>query len=340
MKRNLLVAVALLCFLATPGEKRIKAASKIDVSPYPSYAQMIDEIKQLAEDHQHVSLATYGKSVEGRDLLVLKISKGKDKPAAWIGAVIHGNEWIGNRTAMNIAHMLAKQDTKLAEKTLDEMDFYIAPCQNPDGYYRTWQQPCEDDNRPCRKNANGVDLNRNFPLPGKLTIPIDMAGSPEPDSIHYRGPEALSEPETRAIDRFFKEHPDIVAAISWHSYAAVMYPPHCETRTCLDRFQKACKAYRRNQEHLPYPRLQTRVFDTYTGEMEDWLYHEYGVMAVDIEIGTRLLNMMDCKCDHLFWVFNPQEPQWWIENDSKAALHYLLESDRIMEGKRIPPQER
>ena len=343
---SILVAVFTIGLVLDPGPASAQCpCERPPLYPYPGYEKMIREIYDLQALYpDRVEVSEFGRSVEGRPLLVMRIHRpgGGDKPAAWIGAALHGNEWIGNRMAMAIAKLLVEQDGKdpLVSEALDRMDFYIAPCLNPDGYYHTAVETCTDDNRPCRRNANGVDLNRNFPLPGPRTIPIAWAGSPDPDSLHYRGPEPLSEPETYALDRFFAEHPEIIGAISWHSYAAVQYPAHCETRVCQRRFRRACKAFKSEQTHLQYPRLQSRFFDSYTGELEDWLYHHYGVMGVNIEIGRKGMNKRACNCDDLFYIFNPINPDWWIENDARAGLAYLLEVHRITGGKRIPEGER
>ncbi len=334
-----------LLFLSPLVSSAQEVADKNPLSPYPSPQQRQQEVYDLAAEHpDRVEVSEFGKSVQGRPLLVMYVHRRgeDDKPAAFIGANIHGNEWIGNRMAMAIARMLVLEDGKdpIVTEAMQSMDFFIAPCLNPDGYQTTWDHPYTEDWGLCRKNANSVDLNRNFPMPGRFTLPIDKAGSPDPESVHYRGPAPLSEPETRAVDRFFQEHPEIVGAISWHSYAAVMFPAHCPGRACMKRHKKMCKAYKKHQPHKKYPRLQTRVFDCYTGEMEDWLYAEYGAIATDIEIGKKRLNKKACDCDDLFWIFNPQNPEWWVENDAKAGIAAMLEACRITGGKRIPEQER
>ena len=331
-------------------------------SPYPTPTGLIIEITTLAAAHpDRVSVIEYGKSVEGRPLLALRIGRpGRTgMPAAWIAGCIHGNEWVGSRMAMAMARMLIEQDGHQAFITaaLDRLDFFVAPCLNPDAYQRTFDHPelaagaassgativagqGGADWAVIRKNAHGVDLNRNFPMPGRPLVPIDWAGSPDPKSVHYRGPAPLSEPETTAIDRFFQEHPEIVGAISWHSTAGVMYPAHCPSWKCMTRYARMCRAFQDNQPHRRYPRMQSRVFDTYTGELEDWLYAHYGVMATDIEISTSKENEKACNCDSLFWSFNPRNLDYWIENDARAGIAALVEAERITSGRPIPAGER
>ncbi len=328
--------------------------------PYPSPEDREREVHDLAREFPgRVEVFQYGESVQGRPLTGFRIHRAgqEKKPAAWMGANIHGNEWIGNRMVMNISRMLLEDDgpDPLVTEAMDKMDFYVTPCINPDGYQKTWDNPggagevatmgmssSGDDEqwKYCRKNHNGVDLNRNWPIPGKVSVPIDWAGSPDPDSVHYRGPEPLSEPENAALDNFFAEREEIFAGVSWHSMAAVLFPPHCPSRACMRRYSEVCKAFRQNQAHRKYPRLQSRVFDTYTGELEDWAYAQYGILAMDVEISTARDNKKDCQCDDLFWSFNPKTPEYWLENDSRAAIAAMLRAYEITGGKRVPPAER
>lgn len=332
------------------------------LAPYPSPAERVAEVEALRASHPGlVEVGEYGRSVGGEPLQYIRISSVKEpgRPAAWFGACIHGNEWIGNRMVMAIARkLLEDRDTDpLIRRAMDEMDFYIAPCINPDGYKKTWDSPHSEEAisnmgvtvaagdedsswAHCRKNANGVDLNRNWPLPGNVLVLIDWAGSPDPASVHYRGPSPLSEPETRELDRFFREREEIVAAISFHSTGGVFFPAHCPSRRCMKLHKSMLKSFRAEQGMLKYPRLQSRVFDTYTGEMEDWLYAEHGVVSADVEISRTGMNREECGCEDLFWSFNPRDPGRWIGNDARGAIAAVLEASRLVGGNRIPPGER
>ena len=73
-------------------------------------------------------------------------------------------------------------------------DFYwdVVPVVNPDGLLAPKQQ---------RVNANGVDLNRNFPTPGwQNDAPRYWARATHSDPRRFPGTAPLSEPETRWIN--------------------------------------------------------------------------------------------------------------------------------------------
>ena len=109
------------------------------------------------------------------------------------------------------------------------VDWYIIPMANPDGYAYTW-----DDNRNWRKTrskvssiCNGVDPNRNFAFSWlKKAEDGDEGASRAPCSDTYAGPYAFSESETIAMENFVmknKEKFDVY--LSFHSYAhQILFP--------------------------------------------------------------------------------------------------------------------
>ena len=68
-------------------------------------------------------------------------------------------------------------------KSVHGIDLWVVPAYNPDGLARG-----------TRRNAHGVDLNRNYPYHW-----APLTGS------YYSGPRPASEPETRAMMRFLRQ---------------------------------------------------------------------------------------------------------------------------------------
>lgn len=81
-----------------------------------------------------VKLQQIGKSVEGRELVVAKISEGETgrKPGLFIDAGIHAREWIAPASAMYILNQLVENPQN--HQLLKGVDWYILPVVNPDGY--------------------------------------------------------------------------------------------------------------------------------------------------------------------------------------------------------------
>lgn len=110
-----------------------------------------------------------GRSVEGRPIVVHRHGEPGGLAVLVVG-VIHGNEPAGYRIA----------DALLAVPAPAGVELWVVPTMNPDGLETG-----------DRRNANGVDLNRNFPERW------DALG--EPGDWQYGGPAPASEPETRAM---------------------------------------------------------------------------------------------------------------------------------------------
>lgn len=315
---------------------------------YPAPDAMVDEIYALARDYpDNAEIIEYGTSVEGRALLAVRIAANLDeeKPEAMIVAAIHGNEWIGNRVATAAAWRLLRglESDPWISGMLDNMDFIIIPCINPDGYYRT-QEILTDNTilwRNARKNANRVDLNRNFPLPGERTMDIDMAGvEDDPDHERYTGPSPYSEPETIALRDFIAAR-RIFASVDLHSNWGTIFPPKCNSGTCEKQFKKMCDASIERQPHNKYPCVMSRHADSFSGEMEDALFYDFGIMAVCWEVFPTNANQEQLqRLSHIFWVMNPEDIDYWVENDRDAILAALEAAFGITKGSPVPEKHR
>ena len=75
---------------------------------------------------------------------------------------------------------------------------YIVPVGNPYGF----------DNKE-RKNANGVDLNRNWG--------VDPSGETDPSSPYYPGAEPFDQPETQAIKGLIDSNTNIFYVVDYHT---------------------------------------------------------------------------------------------------------------------------
>ncbi|XP_012262450.2 carboxypeptidase B-like isoform X2 [Athalia rosae] len=166
------------------------------------------------------SVMSIGNSVEGRPLKVLRISNGKPRaPALWIDGGIHAREWISPAAVTYIINYLVENSEELEE------DYYILPVVNPDGYEYTFR-----GDRLWRKNRGnpekggvciGADLNRNFGYRWG-----GQGSSKQPCREIFAGTGPFSEPETKAIEQFFKTSAaNFKAYLTFHSYGQfILYP--------------------------------------------------------------------------------------------------------------------
>jgi hypothetical protein len=94
-----------------------------------------------------------------------------------------------------------------------------------------------------RKNANGVDLNRNF------TYNWSSAGSTDPSSDYYRGPSPASEPETQAMIAVFqREVPEVYC--NFHNWGGLIFRGVCATSEQATLCQQIANAYNTIREDM------------------------------------------------------------------------------------------
>ena len=135
---------------------------------YPSYTQYDSIMHKFTDDYPSLChLETIGTSVNGKLVLALKISDNaatdEDEPEVFYSSTIHGDETGGYVLMLRLADFLLKNYfiNSRVKNLVDNLEIWINPLANPDGTYRTGNTITS----PTRNNANGKDLNRNFPDP-------------------------------------------------------------------------------------------------------------------------------------------------------------------------------
>ncbi|XP_033990619.1 carboxypeptidase O-like isoform X2 [Trematomus bernacchii] len=174
----------------------------------------MDEIYKWMEDVERenpelVSSAVYGRTFEGNNITLLKFGlqnpEGKEKKVIWMDCGIHAREWIAPAFCQWFVKEIVTsyKINKKLEQMLQNLDVYVTPVINVDGYMYTW---VNSTNRRWRKSRStppsgsscfGVDLNRNFNANwGTVGVSFDSCVNT------YCGKEAGSEPEATAVMDF------------------------------------------------------------------------------------------------------------------------------------------
>ena len=132
---------------------------------WPDLTWVNNHIKNLANSNSDIAnVASIGKTVLGRDINAIFIGKGSRH--AIIDGCIHGNEKSGAFSAIRTAELLIEyyRSDPSWQKKLNQYNITIIPVLNPDGFVAN-----------NRTNANGKDLNRQFPPEGTTTEPEALA---------------------------------------------------------------------------------------------------------------------------------------------------------------------
>lgn len=188
-----------------------------------------------------VEVRTLGRSVRGRPIRAFRLGEpGRRRVVLF--STMHGNE----RQTKAILEGLRDG------RAIRGVDLWVVPTYNPDGFAAG-----------TRRNAHGVDLNRNFPYAW-----ADLDGSYE------SGPRPASEPETRAVMRFLRDV-DPVRVLSFH-----------QPLDGVDTDTKDPRFARRVARALRLPRTSLDCGGLCHGTMTMWFNHHFRGSALTVEYGA------------------------------------------------------
>ena len=107
---------------------------------YPTYETYIDIMNQFAIDYPDICTVTnIGQSVEGRDILVAKISDNPDveenEPEFFYTGQMHGNELVSFILLLHLIDYLTENygTNERITNIVDNIEIHINPLSNPDG---------------------------------------------------------------------------------------------------------------------------------------------------------------------------------------------------------------
>jgi hypothetical protein len=223
----------------SPRRRRGLAAAGLSLALLP--ASLLLPVRAATPDERPAVIGrrVLGHSVQGRPIVAWHLGE-PGKPKVVLISVMHGNEPAPRRILTNLRDGYPVHDVNL----------WVVPIYNPDGFAHA-----------TRKNARGVDLNRNYPYKwARLTGGYDS------------GPKPASEPETRAMMRFLSRvEPAYV--LSFHQ------PLHGVDITQRPAFS------RRVAKALDLPMTRLNCGSTCHGTMTMWFNHRFPGFALTVEYG-------------------------------------------------------
>jgi protein MpaA len=175
MSRRLLVAASAAVVV-------LAVALALDLDP--NAGTRVGTVAAARADSDETAPATevIGRSVRGKPIVATRYGDATSDQVALVVGVIHGDEHAGARIV---------QALRRIAPTVEGAQLWLIPTVNPDGFRAH-----------TRKNAHGVDLNRNFPYRWQDDVPHSNG--------YYPGPRPASEPETQAVISFAERiRPDL-----------------------------------------------------------------------------------------------------------------------------------
>ncbi|MDC8770276.1 M14 family metallopeptidase [Roseateles albus] len=171
------------------------------------------------------------------------------------------------------------------------------------------------------KDREGLDLNRNFPSEWRQEY--KQVGA---------GPFPTSEPEVRAMVEFITAHPNIGAAISYHTHSGVILRPmggHSDD----DMIPEDLWAYKRfsalGEKHSGYPAISIwHDFKYHPKEVitgtQDWVYEHLGALFWVVELWSP---NKEAGIEGYKWI------DWYRDHSVEDDLKLLKWSDEQCGGK-------
>ncbi|MBK9303358.1 MAG: carboxypeptidase regulatory-like domain-containing protein [bacterium] len=262
---------------------------------YPTHAQVgtifatiETNFPAIARDFQ------WGTSIQGRALWGLVISdnvnSSEAEPEVRLSSSMHGDEVTGQIMLLNFAHYLTENygvpGREDVTNLVDNYEIHLMPMHNPDGTVLNQ-----------RGNANGVDLNRNFPEPA--------------------GDDLVQETENLAFMSYAHSH-HFVMSSNYHGGALVVnylwdytYTLAPDDAACI-KMSLEYSTYNSPMYNGSFPQGITNGADWYValGTLQDWSYDQTGCIDATIEVSNTK------------WPSASLLPTFWNEN-RESLMHYV-----------------
>lgn len=291
------------------------------------------------------------RSVRGWPLLVVEITNnpGKHetlKPEFKYIANMHGNEVLGRVLLTAFASYLCEEyiaGNRDIQRLVNITRIHIMPSMNPDG----WEIATKLGRRDWlagRENANGVDLNRDFPDLDSIAYRLER--SPNHKTNHFFTSNSVDhrmQPETWAVVEWILNDPFVLSA-NLHGGALVANYPYDESRTPVghtyaatpddDTFKYLATTYSKTHKTMAANERINCGGDDFThqggitngaawysvaGGMQDFNYLGSNDFEITLELG----------CEK----YPPEEKlreEW--ENNQKALLEFIWRSHMGVKG--------
>ncbi|MCB0368991.1 MAG: hypothetical protein KDD45_05930 [Bdellovibrionales bacterium] len=276
---------------------------------YASPEQIGERLMAVAKEYPNLAkLSSIGKSVQGRDLWVMKLANNVEnddnRPEFKYIANMHGDEIVGRELMVLLIEDLVSNYGKdpFITDLMNKTQIYIMPSMNPDGA-----------NSVRRGNASWVDLNRDFP---------DFSTQDNQNKLDGRAPE------TQAVMKWEAQRKFVLSA-NFHGGAEVVNYPWDTTGEkfpLYDLVRGLSIEYATNAPYIgaskTFKQGITNGYDWYevNGGMQDWSWYWYHDLQLTVELSNEKYP-------------NPSKVSYYYQQNRKALLTFIARVHTINQSR-------
>jgi len=309
-------------------------------SGYHTYAEMVAEIGATQAAHPDiVAIHSIGKSYQGRDLWVAKVSDNvavdEAEPEVLFDSMHHAREHLSLEQDLALLRWLTDgygTDPRITN-IVDTREIWIAFMVNPDGAeydltgapFRSWRK----NRQPSPGSSSiGTDVNRNYGYHWACC----GGSSSTKSSVTYHGPSAFSTPEARAIRDFMASRriggrQQIKTAITFHTAGQQILWPYGYTKTDVpadmttDDHAALVALGKKMAATNGYTAMQSSSLYVTDGDEIDWAYGHEHIFMYTFELYP---SHSQVSSDARFY---PADEQIYPQTErNKAAILMLIEA--------------
>lgn len=259
-----------------------------------TYKEMTEDIQSLKRKYNgFIDYKIIGKSEDGRNIYDVILGNQKAEKSMLVVSTLHAREYMASLLCMNqIEYYLQNYNKDI----LDNIAIHYIPMANPDGVtisqlgmeqIRNEQMRnnlylmAGDTTETWKANANGVDLNKNFPYE------FEVLG--EAGSEGFSGMTVASESETRAVldlIKVLKEKYNLQGVINYHATGSIIFG-NCKKEGEIKEVTKKMYQLAKNVTGYSSAKEYTRNTSKYgdAGNLREYLLYEENIPNITIEIG-------------------------------------------------------
>ncbi len=258
------------------------------------------QIRALKARYPFIETGVLGRSVLGRNIYYLRLGKGPNEVS--YNSSHHANEAVCTPLVMKFAENCCRAMANRGSlqgynipNLFNRSSIYLVPMVNPDGvnlvaWWPNYTNPADiraaqlnKTGRPLpsvwKANIRGVDLNLNYPALWEEEKQAEIEqGITGPAPRDYGGEAPLSEPESKAMTDFTKQH-NFRLVIAFHTQGEVIYWQFS------DLAPESSEAIANRFAQINGYAVESGPAEAAYAGYKDWFIQDFGRPGFTIEVG-------------------------------------------------------